>query len=134
MPNLNRIGPIEPELWQKWSERWNKERKNFYTHFWLSSKNHNFRTEKKIRYAVFTYVLRKARSIQKKINRVFEWAGSWSIWTLKMALSTTATVLPRQSPPSASLGGAADATAYARFMLHKEAINRILFWSENWNK
>ena len=27
MPNLNRIGPIEPELWQKWSERWNKERK-----------------------------------------------------------------------------------------------------------
>ena len=31
-----------------------------------------------------------------------------------MALSTTATVLPRQSPPSASLGGAADATASAR--------------------
>merc|ERR1712105_527315 len=24
-----------------------EERKNFYTHFWLSSKNHNFRTEKK---------------------------------------------------------------------------------------
>ena len=31
-----------------------------------------------------------------------------------MALSTTATVLPRQSPPSASLGGAAEAAASAR--------------------
>ena len=41
----------------------------------------------------FTHVLRKARSIQKKINRVFEWPGNWSIWTLKIALSTAAILL-----------------------------------------
>ena len=48
--------------------------------------------------------LKKARSIQEKINWVFEWPGNWLIWTLKMALSTTATILSRPSPPSASLG------------------------------
>ena len=62
--------------------------------------------------------------LEDKKNPVFEWPGSWTIWTLKIALSTTATILPRQSQSSD--------TAASAWYISFESLKSLLSGDEIW--